>query len=215
MGHRANHPSTIRYYVRQKVDYIELDLRKGRNKIMVKHGEGLTSATTLTEFLIKTILNRALGKDLIFHPLSLEEALKLIPTSTGLWIDVKEKSTGLTAVKYCLERRFTDIVVSANYYGFLKEIKKNYSRIKTAMSVSFEPPSIDELAELALKSYANIIAIEYTYIGGELINELRRRGYEIAVWTVNNPRVARRILQLEPDYLITDRPDLVRKSLLY
>ncbi len=214
VGHRANHIKTIHYYLKEKVDYIELDIQKKNKSIIVSHGETLASATTLSELFIKLILNSILKKDHLFNPLTLEKAIELIPNNTGLWLDIKSRRIGSEIIKKVIELGYQNVVISTNYYGISRDVKKDWSQVKTAISVSFEPMDPTELIELANKAEAEIIAMEHTYITKELIEKLHEYNMEIAVWTVNSPRYASRIITFNPDYLITDRPDLIKRVLL-
>jgi glycerophosphoryl diester phosphodiesterase len=177
----------------------------------VYHGEALTSSTTLTEFVMKIIINRMLGKDYIVSPMSLRDALAIIPKNVGLWMDAKSWSVAEKAVSTAIEKGFAKIIVSANYYRISSMIKKQYPTVSTAISVPFEPVEYSDLVELAQDSLADIVAVEYKYATKKLVETLRENGVRTAVWTVNSPSSARRLVKLEPDYIITDRPDLVRR----
>ncbi|HEU4323883.1 MAG TPA: glycerophosphodiester phosphodiesterase family protein [Roseiflexaceae bacterium] len=48
---------------------------------------------------------------------------------------------------------------------------------------------------------------------GTAIPRVRRAGYQVHVWTVNNPRVMRRLIQLGVSGIITDTPDVLRAIL--
>lgn len=59
---------------------------------------------------------------------------------------------------------------------------------------------------LARRGLVDAIHVERTEADPRAISEWKRRGLHVGVWTVNDPREARELLDLGVDYLITDDP---------
>ena len=51
------------------------------------------------------------------------------------------------------------------------------------------------------------ITIHYQFLNRSLVRRLKRKGYDVYVWTVNEPEAMAKIRDLGVDALITDRPD--------
>ncbi|MBC7922625.1 MAG: hypothetical protein H7Z75_16205 [Ferruginibacter sp.] len=51
------------------------------------------------------------------------------------------------------------------------------------------------------------ITIYYQFLNRSLVRRLKRKGYDVYVWTVNEPEAMAKIRDLGVDALITDRPD--------
>lgn len=58
-----------------------------------------------------------------------------------------------------------------------------------------------------------IWAPNQTYLTPELLAEARSLGLAVIPWTVNNPAMVRRLLDMGVDGIISDRPDLVRAEM--
>ena len=65
-------------------------------------------------------------------------------------------------------------------------------------------------------SAANVSAWHPVYqipLLGTVVPRVRRAGYRVNVWTVNSPRIMRRLITLKVDGIITDTPDVLRAIL--
>ena len=65
------------------------------------------------------------------------------------------------------------------------------------------------------KFFADVVAPYWEIVTKEWVNEVHARGQEMYVWTVNDPEVAKRLATWGVDTLISDNPELIKKSLGY
>lgn len=71
------------------------------------------------------------------------------------------------------------------------------------------------LAEYIKRANADGISIKVAFVDESLINEVHKYGYMIATWTVNDIELARYLLHLGVDMVVTDIPDILMKELNY
>ena len=63
------------------------------------------------------------------------------------------------------------------------------------------------------KFHADVVAPFWELVDESWVELCRKRGQQMYVWTVNDPEVAKRLANWGVDTLITDNPELIRKSI--
>ena len=63
------------------------------------------------------------------------------------------------------------------------------------------------------KFHADVVAPSWELVDQNWVELCRKRGQQMYVWTVNDPEVAQRLAKWGVDTLITDNPELIRKSI--
>jgi len=73
----------------------------------------------------------------------------------------------------------------------------------------------DEYFDLAEKAGATLLLPHYSQLtrSPSLLDEIMRRGYRVVTWTVNDPEVARQLLKMGVEGVITDDPCKLREAL--
>jgi len=220
VGHRGNHRSRLLYYLSQGVDFIEIDLNKSLGGELISyHGDPLVTATTLTEAMLKKMLSLILRRDNPIRPLRFEEALELIGKRARLWIDIKNREVLKKALKTLSNWGYDEVIVSSNDYQALMYVKKEHKnitpdlKVRIAVSISFKPPDIETLETLVAKTGASILSVEYSVLDETFLKYRELTGTRIAVWLVNSSWIIHRILRFSPNYIITDRPDIIVNKL--
>jgi glycerophosphoryl diester phosphodiesterase len=61
----------------------------------------------------------------------------------------------------------------------------------------------------ALGLGAALVSAEAAYLNAASVESYRRSGLRITTWTVNKPEEMQRMIRLEVDGIVTDRPDLL------
>lgn len=77
----------------------------------------------------------------------------------------------------------------------------------------FSPERHGSVPKAVKAAGGKIWAPNQTYLTPELLAEARSLGLTVIPWTVNDPAMIRRLLDLGVDGLISDRPDLVRAQM--
>jgi glycerophosphoryl diester phosphodiesterase len=65
------------------------------------------------------------------------------------------------------------------------------------------------LAGRAKACGATILDLHYGMLSPELVAELRRRGFAVWCWTVNDPTIMKALARWGVDAITTDHPDLI------
>jgi glycerophosphoryl diester phosphodiesterase len=99
----------------------------------------------------------------------------------------------------------------------LQDIKKLEPRLKTGALASGayfrQNPWANKNAAAVKEAGADYFGVESSYLTPDLMAELRKLGIGAGAWTVNAEGDMKRLAGLGPDFLTTDRPDVLRRVL--
>ena len=60
---------------------------------------------------------------------------------------------------------------------------------------------------------ADFVSPHYLLCTGEFVRRMKREGYPVFVWTVNDEKIMDRMIALHADGIISDRPDILMKHI--
>ncbi len=106
--------------------------------------------------------------------------------------------------KYDIENK---CCVTSFSYDSLKKIKKYNSAIKTGLIMSIATGNFYTL------DAADVFSIKSTFISTQVVNNAHLQGKEIYAWTVNGTVEMRRMMNVNADHIITDRPELLLEQI--
>nr|WP_294936304.1 glycerophosphodiester phosphodiesterase family protein [uncultured Flavobacterium sp.] len=161
------------------------------------------------------------------HKLSLSELKKLqisgkfeIPTlaetfdliKRKCWINVELKGHGTAEPaaklieKYITEKnwRYEDFIVSSFQKDELEKMRHNNPSIRLA---TLSQASVEQAMEWADELSAYAIHPHFSLLTDDNINEAKKKGYKINVWTVNHEIDIERLESYTIDGIISDFPD--------
>lgn len=148
---------------------------------------------------------------------TLQEALEF--TRDYHWrinVEIKD-ATGLPADKDIVERvvRMIDqlnmaplVLISSFNHSYLERSKAANPMIATGALI--EAP-VNNPAELLAKLEAQALNPSLALTTPEMISDLRSRGYDVYVWTVNDEKDMRALIEAGVSGIITDFPQLLHK----
>ena len=99
------------------------------------------------------------------------------------------------------------VLVSSFNHGYLREVRERNPTIVTGALVSkpeFDPASL--LHELGARAYHPSV----TAIRRKEITRLREEGFQVNVWTVNEPKLMRSLIKAGTSGIFTDFPQVLR-----
>ncbi len=222
----------------QKADAVECDVHLSKDgELVVIHdanisrttdGSGNVADLTLAE--LRAVNAAARFKDGSFAPQripTLQEVVDLVRGKAILQIEIKTRSDGR---RYAgIEGKIVDllrrndmvdkVVVLSFDFPTVREIKALEPRLKTCALAStpyFASVGTRGLAAVAEEMKAlgvDYMGVEKSYLTEKLLAELRKQGIGGGAWTVNDPAQMRKLAALGPDFLTSDRPDLLREAL--
>lgn len=151
---------------------------------------------------------------------TLQEVLEIIDTDTLINIELKSESP----ITDGLEQAVVEVIGDYNLYGRVVVSSFNpiaLMRVKQAdkdipVGLLYAPDLPRYLAE---GWFIPILRPEQLHPRHDLVDEkymdwARKKGYRVNVWTVNEAADLKRMLELEVDGIITDRPDQLLRHML-
>lgn len=215
---------------------VEIDVRETEDgKFVLLHdadlkrettGNGLVAETTLRELEGYARKDRTGGATL--HRIArLEQVLGLLERypEARLQIDAKlSKQKSYEALAELVVSRRTArnrVTISSGNARVLQDLHQNYPLLrlgfdasalaKTGISTKIAQEIIERLDAIGVKTvYLDCLILAHLPNAGAegFMRQLHIRGYEVAVWTVDNPREFLRMLSLRVDKIITNRADM-------
>ena len=113
--------------------------------------------------------------------------------------NIEQKTADLIR-KYGIEN---DCCVTSFSYDSLKRIKRYDPDIKTGLIMSIATGDFYSLEA------ADAFSINSVFVNAAVVNNAHQQGKEVYAWTVNSPGEMRRVLGVNADHIITDRPELL------
>lgn len=140
--------------------------------------------------------------------MKLEDVIELAGGKVFLNIELKrgalnrniEQKTVDLIRKYGIEN---DCCVTSFSYESLKRIKRYDPDIKTGLIMSIATGDFYSLEA------ADAFSINSIFVNAGVVNNAHQQGKEVYAWTVNSPGEMRRVLGVNADHIITDRPELL------
>ncbi|QXE92931.1 glycerophosphodiester phosphodiesterase [Geomonas subterranea] len=153
---------------------------------------------------------------------ALAQVLELLPAGKRLFIELKCGAEILDPLAADLARAG----VPADRIRFLAfdhllvaALKKRLPDYRTCWLCDYRwrggwhPPAAEVLSRLAGIGADGLASRDRAILDASLVGELRQRGLEIHVWTVDSAKSARRLCDLGVDSIMTNRPGWLRRSL--
>ena len=103
---------------------------------------------------------------------------------------------------------YDSCVVTSQTYDSIRKIKQYDEKIKTVYVMSVAMGQFFDL------EYADAFSIKYIYVNGEVVKRVHDAGKDIYVWTIDDERNLERMMLLNVDSIITNRPDRLKKGMV-
>jgi glycerophosphoryl diester phosphodiesterase len=198
-------------------DMVETDVRRtGDGRLVLSHdpelGGHLVSATPWSR-----LREMDLGGGL--HPLLLEDLLTAVPT-LPLNLEVKNSPAQpgfepdhALALETAALARDRDLL-TCFYWPSVDAVRQTDSKVATGLLLD-EGGSIEDAIAHALRQGHRVVVPHFALALGEIeaVGRARAAGLEVSVWTVNDPSVARKLVDAGVTGIITDDPGLMRAEL--
>lgn len=209
--------------VRVRADSVEVDVRQtGDGHLVACHDFNLSRLTgsplQLSEISLEEFKKLRINN--LERMATLEEILTGVEDKAGIILDIKENGLEKKILKLLYKRSLeSNVIISSFDPRVIATTKRLAPTIKTALIAG--PFSILPLAvkicfylrkvtEYIKADYMHLFYSEILYPG---YVTLGKWGYRISYWTVDRPRDIKNTLSLNPESIITNRPDLARRLL--
>lgn len=209
--------SALRKAIESGAEYAELDVLQTRDGVVVLlHDRDLKRVAgdprRVSDMTFDAI--RTLDVGSWFSPAfanervpTLEEAMKLARGKIKLNIEMKFFDSDLTlarsVARLIRENDFEDqcIVTSFNLEA-LMEVKRLNPHIRVGLIVA---QALGDISKLDVE----LFSIRADWLSDKTLREIKRRGKEVHVWTVNDPLESARFIKRGVDNILTSDPDMV------
>jgi glycerophosphoryl diester phosphodiesterase len=220
--------SSFEKAIDMKALIIETDVHQTKDSVVVimhdlsvdrtTNGKGLIKDISYTDFkqlAIKqqqTVLNE--------HPPTLEEAIKTINGRCQLLIELKKGNSFYPNI----EKHIVDLIAKYNAQSWihtihsfdkfaLVNVAKRDSSINLQKLIVFNLPLVSfnfdkHFNKDDFKNWEGV-NVYYRFCSKRVIKKIHKLGKTVYVWTVNNPRKARKLTKRGVDGIITNKPDIL------
>jgi len=144
---------------------------------------------------------------------TLREVLALAKGRLSVDVEVKAPGVEGEVVDALRELEMVESAVVTSFLpGVLATVKKLAPEVEVGLLVEEWD---DEYFDLAEKVGASLLLPHYSQLTRNpgLIEEIRRRGYHVVTWTVNDVDIARQLLEMGVKGVITDNPCKLKEAL--
>jgi glycerophosphoryl diester phosphodiesterase len=199
------------------VDYVEFDVRRSLDGVMVLAHDELTPSGRPVNQLTHADLKDELGAE----ALTLDELLDITARRVGLHLDLKETGYEAEVVTTVLARSPLDRLVITSDDAAVGAIKETFPQVRAGLSLGedLEGASPWITAEVRLselfprrrlqRCHADFVAVHRRLAQLNVLRYCEREGFQAWVWTVDEePDIARFLPDPRVATLITDRPDI-------
>lgn len=211
----------------QGADGVELDvIRCGSGELVVCHDEWLDRLAGLHWDVRETPWRKLkridVGSRLGFAPARiplLDEVFDALPTTMAVNVELKcitsdDRGLSLAVAQRIHDRRLHERVFLSSFNPYcLVRVARAYPHLKRGFLIDPDLPWVPQawfwLPITALTS----VHPHFSQVTAERANRWHRRGWSIAVWTVDDLVEARRLRALGVEDLITNRPGALRAEL--
>ena len=95
----------------------------------------------------------------------------------------------------------SDCLITSFDYDALLEVKRLNPRLRTGLIVAHALGDVSRLK-------VDVLSVRADWLTDDLLRAAHRRGQEVHVWTVNDPRQMARMIKRGVDNIITSDPDI-------
>ena len=186
-----------------RADMIEFDVRRTQDRHYVIHHDLHIAGKPLSEMTLREVREIARTQD--YHVPELEEVLALTRGKIGLDIELKEEGYEREIIRLAgrslAEGNF---IVSSFHAGCLARVKQCRAGVRTGLIFK----DAGALTTAILEGDTDWLLPARNLAEGKLLERMSRSGKKIAVWTVNETKQMRRLLEDDRiEGIITDRTD--------
>ncbi len=218
-----NSISSIRFAINKEADFIEVDVRKTKDGVIVlNHDVNLRRVAGLpyniSDLTIAEISEIDIGR--LFSTKftgekipTLNDVLEEVKGEARLIVEIKPHAPGreiaAEIVKLIEEHEMLDDVYIQSFdYKILEEVRKTNSRIKIGQLMYMAAGNLSSLD-------VDFYSIEQNMLSKQLISKARKDEREVWVWVVNKEDDIKEALRYDIDGIITNYPERVQDIIGY
>jgi len=215
VGHRANSGRIVYWYKRMGVQYVEVDVSTAPDgRLLVQHGPPGTARATPIGRIAQWVDYKLFYRDPLLRPQPLRVWLRLIREKLnvkGVLVDLKSDVDPASLRREIEESGFDgELLFSTNDHRTIPGLSRELPGRTIIASYSVVPYDI---VSCTRPSHASGIGLRIDLLDEDLAAKIRSAGYVLSSWTINTRSQALKALRLGVDIMISDRPDIVARTL--
>ncbi len=215
LAHHENTLESFQIAIDLNADMVEFDIRKTKDEELIVFHDRSLNGKNVSSYTYKEMNEIAALES--YHIPKLSEVLALCKGK--IYLDVEIKSEGIEQrVIDMITKRYGYTYDSFSIKSFLDDVvlrvKELDGRIRTGLLLGRSEWTVtSRLSEYfpekrLMKCRADFVAPEYHFVTRPFMARMKKKGYDVDVWTVNDPARMKRLAKKGVHALITDRPDV-------
>jgi glycerophosphoryl diester phosphodiesterase len=209
-----------RHAIELGVDFVEFDVRKTRDGVMVIYHDDRTGSGRA----VRDLTHRELAEELGPEALTFDELLDVAAGRVGLHLDLKEAGYEAEVVRAALDRSPLDELVITSGDAVIRTIKERFPDVRAGLSIGEDINGLSPWLKLNVRlselfprgrlerSHADFLAAQRQLAGLTALRFCERHSIPAWVWTVDDePGIARFLADPRVTTLITNRPDIAMR----
>ena len=203
----------FRKAIKLKLDVVEFDVHHTKDgNLIVMHNHNVKKTTDGLGSIHKLTL-KELRK---FHEPNgekiptLKEVIDILKNKCICKIDIKDSKIIEKVLKLIKKNNLEkSVIITSNLTSVLKKTKNINPHIKTELGNFQVKRPIKEMIKEVKNIKADIISPKYTIITKKLVDESHKNGLEVHVWTVDDPKMMKKMIKLGVDGITSNCADKI------
>ena len=195
----------IKRAIEMNADYVEVDVRRSKDKELVIMHDADIGRTTNGNGLIKDKKLLELKKLDAGHgeeiP-TLEEVIRLVKNKVGLVIEIKEPGTEEKIAEKIEEYKIKNVILTSFYHKSIKNINKLNYDLNTGIIFVGQPVNVHKLA---FDANTNIIFPSYRYMDEEMVKQAKEHGITVYPWAIDDFSIFEKFVRMNVDGIVTNK----------
>jgi len=203
----------FRKAVELKLEVVEFDVHRTKDgKLVIMHDhnvkkttDGLGSIHTLSLKELKKI-HEPNGESVP----TLQEVINILKNKCICKIDIKDSNITEKVLKMIKKNHIENsVIITSELISVLKKSKILSPEIKIELGGFKEKRPVEEMIKEVKDINAEIISPHYSIITKKLVDESHKNGLEVHVWTVDDPKLMKKMKKLGVDGITSNCADKI------
>ena len=221
IGHRGaaghaveNTLRAIQLAIDLRVDFVEIDVQQLRDgSLVVYHDKLLDRLTNVSGYLGELTYDQVKHLRLVDGPdiiPTLQDACSLVRDSTvGLLVEIITFGSELDALSMVSSILPTQQCIFSSFcHACIANVKQKNSAIKTVALMEGIPVHLEPLIR---DTECDYLGLGFESVSANVIQEAKRLGVQVLVWTVDDSREIERARSLGVEGIISNYPERIKK----